>query len=353
MYRQINPTIDDILRKARDCAFINETETRKLLQLETESPEAYALMETANRMTRNLFGCKGENHFHIGVNIEPCPFNCRFCSLAESIGVFHETKEFSFDEIVSWAKTAEKDHADGINIMTTGTYKLAKLIDLARVLRSEVNIPLIANTRDISHKEGEQLLDAGFSGFYHALRLGEGLDTPFQVEKRLHTIKVIKDVGLLWMNCVEPVGPEHSMDEIAHLMVLARKYGATYSGVMRRINFPGSPFEQHGMISEREMAKMVAVSRLVMGNIPKAHCTHEPHSASLMAGANLFFPEVGASPRDKVADTGKGRGKSIDVCRRLFTEMGFNPDLPSNCFTNIPTKETTISNTLTESSAQR
>ncbi len=340
MHWQINPKIDNILTKAQDLAGLEESEACALLRLNLESREVYALMETANRISRELFGQKGETHFHIGVNVEPCPFNCRFCSLAATAGVFHESIEFSEDEIVSWARSAQACSADAINVMTTGTYELASLMELARVLKTEVNTPLVANTRDISHREGEQLLDAGFSGFYHALRLGEGRDTPFTVEKRLHTIEVIRDVGLLWMNCVEPVGPEHSPEEIAHLMVLARKHGATYSGVMRRVNFPGSPLESVGMISERELARMVAVSRLVMGNIPKAHCTHEPHSASLLAGANLFFPEVGASPRDRIADTGKGRGRSVDMCRRLFTEMGLNPDLPSNCFGHRDSRET-------------
>jgi biotin synthase len=115
-------------------------------------------------------------------------------------------------------------------------------------------------------------------------------------------------------------------------MFLAKDYGATYSGVMRRINFPGSPMGKYGMISELEMARMVAVSRLVMGDGPKAHCTHEPNTASLLAGANLFFPEVGASPRDGAADTAKGRGTGITDCKTMQMEMGWNPDLKSNCF---------------------
>jgi biotin synthase len=101
---------------------------------------------------------------------------------------------------------------------------------------------------------------------------------------------------------------------------------------MRRINFPGSPMAKFGMISELEMAKMVAVSRLVMGTLPRAHCTHEPHSASLLAGANLFFPEVGASPRDGEEDTEKGRGRSVELCHAIQKEMGWNPEFPSNCF---------------------
>jgi len=194
----------------------------------------------------------------------------------------------------------------------------------------------VANTRDITHREGEKLLSAGFVGAYHAVRLGEGTDTPFKREKRIQTIQVLHDVGLLWMNCIEPVGPEHARDEIVDLMFLAREHQAVYSGVMRRINFPGSPMERFGMITEREMARMVAVSRLVMGDVPRAHCTHEPHTASLMAGANLFFPEVGSNPRDGKADTGEGRGKGLASCREMFMEMGWDPDLPSNCFAVRP-----------------
>ena len=338
-YWHIDPRIDDILKKAEDLVGLDETQAIKLLQLGLESREVYALMETADRISRDLFHGKGENHFHIGVNIEPCPFNCRFCSLAKNIGVFTEKKDFSIDEIVLWARTARDLGADALNIMTTGTFELDKLIDIAKILKAEVATPLVANTCDITHKEGERLLDAGFAGFYHALRAGEGRDTPFSVNQRLNTIKVIKEVGMLWMNCVEPIGPEHSSEEIAHLMVLAREFEATYSGVMRRVNFPGSPFEPAGMITERELARMVAVSRLVMGDIPRAHCTHEPHSASLLAGANLFFPEAGASPRDSKADTGKGRGRSIGICRNLFLEMGWNPDLESNCFNRMIASE--------------
>ena len=126
--------------------------------------------------------------------------------------------------------------------MTTGRYPFEKFLELGAWLSKETTVPLVANTRDINHQEGEALLAHGFQGFYHAVRLGEGVDTPFPVEKRINTIKVITEVGLMWANCIEPVGPEHQPEEIARLMILAREMGATYSGVMRRINFPGSPW---------------------------------------------------------------------------------------------------------------
>ena len=344
MSSKISHKIADILNKGSDNAGIDREEALSLMRLERHTRETYALMETANRLSREQFSGKGENHFHIGINVEACPFNCRFCSLTVEAGIFKEKIEFAYDEILRWARLAETGGADALNLMTTGTYSFERLLEIGSLLRKAVSIPMVANTRDINHKEGERLLDAGFVGAYHAVRLGEGRDTPFKLQKRIRTITVLKDVGLQWMNCVEPVGPEHDIEEIVDLMFLARKHRATYSGVMRRINFPGSPMEPYGMISELEMAGMVAVSRLVMGDVPKAHCTHEPHTASLFAGANLFFPEVGASPRDGEADTGKGRGKELDDCKKMLVEMGWDPALPSNCFKHEGIRNPKIAN---------
>ncbi|BBO69414.1 radical SAM protein [Desulfosarcina alkanivorans] len=334
MRQDLEPGVADILKKASDMVPLEREDALTLMRVPLHTAGCYALMETANRMSRSEFGNKGENHFHIGLNVEACPMDCLFCSLTRTAGIFKEKIDFSMEQIIRWAKAAEQQGADALNLMTTGTYPFKRLLEVGRQLGEETRVPLVANTRDISHREGEALIDAGFVGAYHAVRLGEGRDTPFNRNKRIETIQVFRDVGLLWMNCVEPVGPEHSDDEIVDLMLLARDYGATYSGIMRRINFPGSPMERFGMISELEMARLVAISRLVMGDVPQAHCTHEPHSASLMAGANLFFSEVGSSPRDQQADTGKGRGTDVTHCRQMQLEMAWDPSLPSNCFEN-------------------
>jgi biotin synthase len=329
---KLDTRVEEILRKGREGEGITHGEAVELLRLDIDSRESYALLQAANALSRQTFGDKGENHVHLGINVEQCPYDCAFCSLTRTTGIFTEKIEFDEETILGWARNAAANNADGLNIMTTGTYKFERLLETGRMLTKAVDTPLIANTRDISHREGEMLLEAGFSGAYHAIRLREGVDTPFKIDRRIKTLQVLKDVGLLWMNCVEPVGPEHTPEELADLMLLARRYGAAYSGVMRRINFPGSPLADRGMITEREMARMIAVSRLVMGLVPKAHCTHEPNTAALWAGANLFFPEAGASPRDTEADAGKGRGRDIAACRAIQWEMGLDPDLPSNCY---------------------
>ncbi|MGD9973864.1 MAG: radical SAM protein [Desulfatirhabdiaceae bacterium] len=336
MISELEPRFEEILLKAENMEPLTRDEALTLMRVGLNTKACYALMEAANRMSRLQFNGKGENHFHIGLNVEPCPMDCLFCSLTRKAGIFREKIEFSMAQVIAWAKQAETHGADALNLMTTGTYPFERLLEVGRMLRKITAVPLVANTRDISHREGEALLDAGFVGAYHAVRLGEGKDTPLKREKRIHTIQVLNDVGLLWMNCVEPVGPEHSAAEIVDLMLLARDNGAVYSGIMRRINFPGSPMERFGMITELEMARLVAISRLVMGDVPRAHCTHEPHSASLMAGANLFFPEVGASPRDGEADTEKGRGTGIEICQKMQREMEWDPRSRSNCFEMTP-----------------
>lgn len=329
---RIAPNVAEILQRAEDACGIDRASAMALMQLDPLSKEGYALMETANRLSRMTFKNKGESHFHIGVNVEPCPMDCRFCSLTRGAGIFTERTEFSPEQVLAWARMAESRSADALNIMTTGTYSFERLLEIGAMLKAAVATPLVANTRDIDHREGERLLAAGFVGFYHAVRLGEGKDTPFRRERRIETIQVLRDVGLQWMNCVEPLGPEHSHEEIVELMFLAREYRATYSGVMRRINFPGSPMSRYGMVNELELAKVVAVSRLVMGDVPRAHCTHEPHTTSLMAGANLLFPEVGSSPRDDRPDSSDGIGRDARDCQKMLKEMGWDPDLPSNCF---------------------
>lgn len=329
---QVAKPIANILAKAADGCGIEKDEALKLMRVDGLSKEFYALLETANRLSRERFANKGEVHFHIGVNVDACPMDCSFCSLTRRAGIFKEKREFTEEQILEWAKMAEGQSADALNLMTTGTYSFERLLELGRMLHRSIRTPLVANARDISHQEGEQLLEAGFVGFYHAVRLGEGRDTPFKPEQRIATIKVLKDVGLLWMNCVEPIGPEHDVEEIVDLMFLARKFGATYSGAMRRINFPGSPMEKYGMVNDLELAKVVAVSRLVMGDIPSAHCTHEPQTTALLAGANLLFPEVGSSPRDERADSSHGIGRGADECCVMLRQMGWDPDRPSNCF---------------------
>ncbi len=74
------------------------------------------------------------------------------------------------------------------------------------------------------------------------------------------------------------------------------------------------------MISELRMAQIVAVTRLGMPLSVKGNCTHEPCTLGAVAGANLFWAEVGANPRDIEEQTEKGRGETVGKCTSIFQE---------------------------------
>jgi biotin synthase len=153
--------------------------------------------------------------------------------------------------------------------------------------------------------------------------MGEGVVTSISPETRLKTIQAAREAGLLVGTCVEPLGPEHSIDEVIEKILIGRDMEPCFSGAMRRIIIPGSELEAHGMISEYRMAFLVAVVRLAMGRDVKGNCTHEPNILGATSGANLFWAEVGANPRDTEEETSEGRGLDVKTCRKLFEEADF------------------------------
>jgi biotin synthase len=229
------------------------------------------------------------------------------------------------EEVVLRAQKAETEGAIAIFLMATGDYPFGKFIETAREVRGRLqpDTVMVANTGDFGLKEGKRLREAGFTGIYHAIRMGEGKDTRISPETRWKTIQAAKESGLFVGTCVEPVGPEHSPEEIAEKTLIAREIQPCYSGAARRISIPGSPLEKFGMISEYRMAFLVAVVRLAMGMELSGNCTHEPNLLGAASGANLFWAEAGANPRDTKAETSQGRGWDVESCIRLFLEADY------------------------------
>ena len=164
MHWNISSQVGAILDRGAGGEGIDRHQALTLMALAAHTKETYALMETANRLSREQFGNKGENHFHIGVNVAPCPMNCRFCSLTQRAGIFKDAVEFSEAQLLGWARHAQAHGADGLNLMTTGNFSFKRFLEIGRMLKKAVDVPLVANTRDINRKEGEALREAGFVG---------------------------------------------------------------------------------------------------------------------------------------------------------------------------------------------
>jgi len=322
----ISSTVKEIVNKVFNGYFITKEEIVYLLKVDPHSIEGGFILAAANSITRTASKGKAEVHAQIGLNLSPCPNNCSFCAFAAKNGVFKETKELPLEETIQSALRAEADGANALFFMTTHDYSFGKYIEISKEIRKNLkpNTIMIANIGDFGYEEGKRLKEVGYTGVYHAVRMGEGRDTKIDPETRLNTMKAARDAGLLIGTCVEPVGPEHPLEEIAEKILIGREINPCYSGAMRRINIPGSELEQYGMISEYRLAFFVAVVRLAMGREVIGNCTHEPNLLGPVAGANLFWAEVGTNPRDTEAETSRGRGLDVRSCMRVFHEADFD-----------------------------
>lgn len=318
--------IQNILRKSRAGDTITKTDLVDLLDLPPTDHETYLIMAEASRISRDLSGNKAEIHAQFALNLAPCNCNCMFCSFARKNKIFNQPVNLSPEEATAYAKQFEEKGANCIFIMITAGYSFDKFLEISNEIKQRLNpeTNLIANVGDQSPGNAKRLKDAGFTGVYHALRLREGKDTGIAPEKRIRSIRNFQEAGLVVGTCVEPVGPEHSNEELAEMIAFTASINPAYSGAARRISIPGTPIAKRGMISELRMAQIVAVTRIGMPRTVMGNCTHEPCTLGALAGANLFWAELGANPRDIKERTEEGRGDTVDECKTIFKESDWD-----------------------------
>jgi len=317
--------IHDYIAKSRNNEPFSREELIRMLSFPPESAENYQIMAEAQRISRELTYGQAEIHAQFALNLSPCPQNCKFCSFARINGVFDTEVQIEIEEAVRQVRQFEKDKPGAIFVMTTANYDFGKFLEISQEMRKNIDPAtiLVANIGDKNKDEARKIKEAGYQGVYHAVRLREGKDTSIDPALRLRSINAFQEAGLGVGMCVEPIGPEHTNEEIAEMILLTDRLNPVFSGAMRRIPIPGSSLSTFGMISELRMAQIVAVTRLGTSRTVKGNCTHEPCTLGALAGANLFWAEVGANPRDTREKTEQGRGRTIEQCKTIFREANW------------------------------
>lgn len=315
-------SIKDMVEKAFNDERLSHDEIVSLLSIHPTSTDAYMLLSASRDLSSRLCDNRAEVHAQLAINLAPCPKNCMFCSFAAKNGIFKGSSKISPEQAVEAVLTFEKIGANAIYLMATASFNLEEFCDYGREVRSSLNpdTTLVANVGDMDIHGAKLLKDAGFDGAYHALRLREGDDSDIRPEDRLASIRALKEAGLIVGTCVEPIGPEHSNGELADIIMFTAAHSPAFSGAARRIAIPGTTLATRGMISELRMAQIVAVTRLAVPHSVRGNCTHEPCGIGAMAGANLFWAEAGANPRDVKENTEDGRGLTVETCRTIFRE---------------------------------
>jgi len=316
--------IDGILNSVRDGKLLDKQEAVSLLNVDNTSDDFYKLISLANEMTRSEFNNKGFIFAQIGLNAEPCSVNCKFCSMGKGHYAMDGVWKKDIDAIVSETKTLIDCGIDDLFLMTTADYPISQFLDVGKRVRDILpdNIRLVANIGDFDYDTALKLKEAGFTGAYHIKRLREGIDTTARPETRIRTLDSIVKAGLELYYCVEPIGPEHTYEEIADEMLRAREYNVGVMAVMRRIPVKDTPLYEKGQISPLELSKIAAVARLVT-RPHRAMNVHEPVQMSLICGVNQLYAEVGANPRDDVSNTEQSRGFTVEGVRQMLEDAGY------------------------------
>lgn len=317
----------DIIRivgKALDGNDLSAAETATLFKIEDLSEEAFFLQHAGRAFSAQLVDGKAEIHGQTGINIAPCPQNCQFCSFAIGNKVFAKSTVDPVDKVVENALYLEAAGSNAIYLMATADYPFEEFLKVSTAVKQamKTDIQLIANIGDFDEDGAKALHELGFAGVYHAIRMGEGAVTRIPVERRIKTIEAAHAAGLAVGMCVEPVGPEHTVEELVEKTLLTRDLGAVFSGAMRRTAIPSSPLAKYGTVTYARMANIVAAVALATGTKVPGNCTHEPNQLGVFAGANLLWAEVGSNPRDTNDET--VRGWTGQHCAELYAETAWN-----------------------------
>ncbi|MGI5958822.1 MAG: radical SAM protein [Massiliimalia sp.] len=295
----------------------------QMLSVDTNSDDFYRLLAKSNAMSRAAFHNKGYIFAQIGINAEGCSGNCKFCSMARDHFLLPHVVELTDEEIVAQAKQVP-DKVQALFLMTTADYDKERYLSVGKKVRAVLpeNMDLVANIGDFDLEYARRLKEAGFSAVYHIVRLREGIDTDLDPQVRIQTIEALLEAGLNLYYCVEPIGKEHSYEEIADEILRAKKYHVDVMAVMRRVNVPGTGYPADSEISAAELTKIAAVARIVVD--PKISMNvHEPLAMAMLGGVNQLYAEIGVNPRDTESHTENQRGYSVGAVEKMLNEGGY------------------------------
>ena len=315
--------LKEILDNARAGGGLTYAQVLALLALDPDSADAQALCIAAHEAS--LFWSRGWGYIwaSIGIDSVPCPVNCSFCSLGERWGIVKERRTLQANEVLKRIRFCDVPEVRWIVLRTTAFYSVDALVCIARLAMPLNYAELVVNTGEISEETARVLHDAGFRRAYHTMRLREGKDTGVDITERLETLRAIRNSPLELSSLIEPIGPEHTNEEIAGSLFLHKTLGATIMGAMARFAVPGTPKYGFGAITQSRLAQITAVTRLAVGKQACGVCTHPTDERIVRSGANTVVLEYGAIPRDTEISESEWLGFTVQNASKLLRDAGY------------------------------
>lgn len=303
---------------------LDEPEVAELLRQSPYSNEGKLIRWAAWMLARKASGGVAEVHAQIGMDASACPLNCEFCSFAACNGLRPAKLEMPKDEVIQYARTYDEAGVNLMCLMVTANYDFDQFCEMGASVREVINpeTPLMANIDDFTYEQALKLKSSGFDAIYHVVHMGEGEITRIPPEKRIQTMLNAKKAGLALSSCVEPIGPEHTPEEIAKRIEQLMALEPHSSGAGLRMPVPGTRFADDRPTSRGDWAFVTAVFRLAVGLEPRL-CGNTYLTAD--SGSNYAWAEVGTNPRDTAERTGQtaGIGHGVAECKAGFEAFGW------------------------------
>ena len=331
----MNTEVKRIIDEAKEIALKDEYVGREtllsLLSLDPLSEESRYLGSIGREIAKIKAKNKGRVGSAFGMDLVPCSMNCKFCSLGEKWHLFDESYEFTHEEVIEEMKKIVEMGFYQFTIRTTEFYTVDSLCELGRKIKSEIpgKYYVGLNMGELTVDDATRLYEAGFAFAYHTLRLGEGTDTEFDPEVRKNTMEAISKSPLSLSTGLDPIGIEHTNEELVDRIELFRELNASTVCVMKRINVPGTPMEGVEMVSDERIAQIAAVVRIAGGGKWKNVAVSPPNKIALTYGANAFGITTGANPRFTKQKLGKWMMFDHATAVRFLYDAGYEFSNPS------------------------
>lgn len=314
----------NLIKRCESGALLNPEEAILVLHNDLQGDLLQRVFAEANRRMRIYGKNKGFLWSAIGVDSALCNRNCKFCSHGAAWGVFNNPHELSTSEVLEHVARLSPYKPDWITLRTTQDYGIDRICRLVQEVRkaAPIETEIAVNTGEFGIDEAQKLKQAGVAVIYHTIRLREGTDTGLTIEDRIATLKAMQAAGLKMAALVEPLGPEHTDEEIVQAAFRLKQYDIRLGGVMARVPVPGTPLYDLGAVSEERQVRVIAMTRLVYGSEVDSICIHPPLADALKAGANTVVVESGAIPRDQSTSESTWRGFNPVDAHKLFADNG-------------------------------
>ena len=225
----IEPKLQAILEKADQSLRLSREECAYLLRQPAASPASGAIRATADAIIRRKTGNSAIVIGQIGADIHPCNADCKFCSFGESHTGMPRMR-LDKDTLCQKAQEfAREDDLYGLYLMTMADCDCSYLLDAVSYVKSALtgHTQIWVNTGDCDASFYKELAAAGCTGAYHVCRLREGTDTKLDPKARVQSMEHILAAGLELYSCVEPIGPEHTVEELVDAIFLCLDLGVT------------------------------------------------------------------------------------------------------------------------------